>query len=58
MAVIVDTELCDGCATCVDTCPTAAIEVKDGKAVVDEDNCADCGACESECPQSALSAAE
>lgn len=58
MAVQVDLELCDGCATCVDTCPTAAIEVKEGKAVVDEDNCADCGACEPECPNSALSAAE
>jgi NAD-dependent dihydropyrimidine dehydrogenase PreA subunit len=55
MAVIVDLELCDGCATCVDTCPTAAIEIVDGKARVDGENCADCGACEPECPTGALS---
>jgi NAD-dependent dihydropyrimidine dehydrogenase PreA subunit len=57
MAVTVDLDLCDGCGTCVDTCPTAAIEVNDGKAVIDEDNCADCGACESECPTGALQSA-
>ncbi len=54
MAVMIDTEVCDGCATCVETCPTAAIEVVDGKAKVDEDNCADCGACEGECPTGAI----
>ncbi len=54
MAVVIDTEVCDGCGTCVEACPTAAIEVMDGKAKVDEDNCADCGACEGDCPTGAI----
>ena len=51
----VDIEKCDGCASCVEVCPSEAIKVVDGKAVVDNDECADCGACESECPNGALS---
>ena len=57
MAVTVDQEVCDGCATCVEACPTAAIQIVEGKAKVDEDNCADCGACEGECPTGAIQSA-
>ncbi len=51
----VDIEKCDGCATCVDVCPSEAIKVVDGKATISEDDCADCGACESECPNGSIS---
>jgi ferredoxin len=54
MAITVDVGLCDGCGTCVELCPTAAIELRDGKAAVDEENCADCGACEGDCPTGAI----
>jgi len=57
MAVTVDQEVCDGCATCVEACPTAAIQIVEGKAKVDEENCADCGACEGECPTGAIQSA-
>ena len=54
MAAVVEPEKCEGCGTCVDTCPSAAIELKDGKAVVDAQICADCGACVDACPTQAI----
>ena len=51
----IDIEKCDGCASCVEVCPSEAIAVVEGKAVINQDECADCGACESECPTSAIS---
>jgi uncharacterized protein len=54
MPVVIDASLCDGCAECVESCPTTAIQIVDGKAAIDEDACSDCGACESECPTGAI----
>ena len=54
MAVNVDLEKCNGCGTCVDSCPSEALTVPDDKVVVDEDACIDCGACIDECPTEAL----
>jgi NAD-dependent dihydropyrimidine dehydrogenase PreA subunit len=51
----VDIQKCDGCGTCVDTCPSAAIALVDEKAVINRDECAECGSCESECPNEAIS---
>ncbi|MDD4127362.1 MAG: 4Fe-4S binding protein, partial [Methanomicrobium sp.] len=42
------------CETCVDTCPSEAITMKDGIAVVDADMCVDCEACVDECPAEAI----
>ena len=56
MAINVDQALCDGCSTCVDTCPTGAIIVEDEKAQGTED-CVDCGLCVEECPTGAISLA-
>ncbi len=50
MAAEVKSELCEGCGSCVETCPSNAIELRDGKAVVDPEICADCGACVDACP--------
>ncbi len=54
MAVSINAEKCDGCETCVESCPLAAIEMKDGKAAVDVETCGDCGACVDACPSQAI----
>ncbi|RKY32636.1 MAG: ferredoxin [Candidatus Omnitrophota bacterium] len=54
MAVKVDKEKCNGCASCVDICPVKAIEIKNDKAVV-SDECVECGVCVEQCPNKALS---
>jgi ferredoxin len=54
MAAVVKPEICEGCGACVDTCPSGAIELKDGKAVVDAELCGDCGACVDACPTQAI----
>lgn len=54
MPAVVDPEKCTGCETCVDECPSEAIEMKDEIAVVDEEACADCGVCVDACPAEAI----
>ncbi len=54
MPAVVNREKCTGCATCVDICPSAAIELVDDKAVVNADECVDCESCVDECPESAI----
>ncbi|UCE74745.1 MAG: 4Fe-4S binding protein [Methanomassiliicoccales archaeon] len=58
MVALIDKEKCDGCATCVESCPAEAIAIEDEKAKVDEDECVDCEACVDECPNSAISMSE
>lgn len=55
MPAVVDQEKCEGCGDCVESCPSEAIEIVEGKAQVKEDDCADCGACVDECPTEAIS---
>jgi len=54
MVAVVDADMCTGCETCVDTCPSEAIHMEDGIAVVDADLCVDCEACVDECPAEAI----
>ena len=54
MVAVVDADSCTGCETCVDTCPSEAITMKDGIAFVDADMCVDCEACVDECPAEAI----
>lgn len=56
MAVVVDSEKCNGCKGCVDACPSEGIAVPDSVAVVNADNCIDCGACVDACPSGAITA--
>ena len=55
MPAKVDAEKCTGCEACVDSCPSEAIKMEEGKACIDVDNCVDCGVCDDECPVEAIS---
>ena len=52
----IDHTMCNGCATCVDTCPTGAIQLdgNNGVAVIDGALCNDCMACLDVCPTGAI----
>jgi NAD-dependent dihydropyrimidine dehydrogenase PreA subunit len=56
---VVDNAKCTGCGTCVDTCPVAVYEVKDGKSIpVKPEECLVCRACEVQCPETAIQVIE
>ena len=56
MAVIVDQKKCGGCGSCIDVCPTQALEKPKPKVKIEiiADRCLECGECISECPNDAL----
>ncbi|MHA1623634.1 MAG: 4Fe-4S binding protein [Promethearchaeota archaeon] len=55
----IDQDLCIGCGTCVERCPTDAIELNDnGKAERNPDICIGCGVCAHFCPEGAISLLE
>ena len=54
MAAIIAVEKCDGCGTCVDSCPTNVIAIQDSKAIISEEDCVDCAACVDACPNQAI----
>lgn len=41
---------CKGCTNCIESCPTEAIRVTDGKARIIKNRCIDCGECIRHCP--------
>jgi ferredoxin len=53
MVALIDTEVCVGCGSCVEECPSGAISL-DEVAVVSADECVDCGTCAEVCPSSAI----
>jgi ferredoxin len=56
---VIDPETCTGCGTCVDWCPTDAIDLNDdGVAERDESACLGCGVCARFCPEGAISLQE
>lgn len=52
-SVYLDKDKCLGCTTCLRSCPTGAIRVRDGKAKIIESKCIDCGECIRICPHHA-----
>jgi UDP-glucose 4-epimerase len=55
MKIKVDYEKCDGCKTCIETCPFKLRKEVDGKSSVDPNRCRGCGRCVSICPNKAIS---
>jgi electron transfer flavoprotein alpha subunit len=53
MSVIIKTDKCTGCETCLDSCPFDAIEMKDEKAHINE-YCNACMACLEVCEEGAI----
>jgi len=53
MPVIIKTDKCTGCGTCLDACPFDAIELKDEKAHINE-YCNACMSCMEGCPEGAI----
>ncbi len=53
MRIKVDSELCTGCESCIDSCPYDAIVIKDEKAFITE-YCQMCRNCLSVCPEGAI----
>ncbi|MDD3738447.1 MAG: [Fe-Fe] hydrogenase large subunit C-terminal domain-containing protein [Lentimicrobiaceae bacterium] len=53
-ALKVDHQLCYGCSKCMNSCPTEAIRVKNGKAFISDNRCIDCGKCFEVCPVNAI----
>jgi NAD-dependent dihydropyrimidine dehydrogenase PreA subunit len=52
---IIDPELCDGCARCVEVCPTGALDLMMDKAALRyPDHCTYCTTCEEACPTNAI----
>lgn len=52
---IINRQRCTGCGICEQSCPTAAVEVRDGYAViVRPEDCTYCDICESYCPEGAI----
>ena len=50
-----DTELCNGCQSCLDVCPHNVFEVENKKVnIIDSDLCMECGACAKNCPENAI----
>ncbi|MFP4452719.1 MAG: 4Fe-4S binding protein [Desulfobacterales bacterium] len=57
-AAVVDSELCEACETCMETCFFDAIVIVDDAVRVDPDACMGCGVCAVSCPSAAISLKE
>ena len=53
-SVMLEYKKCRGCTTCIKSCPTEAIRVRNGKATILPNRCIDCGTCIQTCPHRAI----
>jgi pyruvate formate lyase activating enzyme len=58
MPVNIDSDKCEGCGDCVETCGVGAIAMEQAKAKADQEVCCDCLACVDACLQKAIAPAE
>ncbi len=57
--IVVDNDKCNGCETCVNTCPVGVYEMKDAKSLPSKvEECLVCRACEAQCPTGAIQVVE
>ncbi|MBD3230212.1 MAG: 4Fe-4S dicluster domain-containing protein [Candidatus Lokiarchaeota archaeon] len=57
--ITVDEDLCTGCGTCVENCPSEVYEIVDNVSkVVNPEECIECLACEEQCPEEAITVEE
>ncbi len=54
MAVVFDPDKCSMCQSCIDVCPSEALETDGSTIIVIAEKCADCGDCVDQCPSEAL----
>jgi ferredoxin len=47
-------DMCTGCGTCVEECPSGAVALQEGKAAIDDAECIRCGRCHDVCPEEAV----
>ncbi|HEY91586.1 MAG TPA: 4Fe-4S binding protein [Dehalococcoidia bacterium] len=52
---IIDSSRCNGCGSCVQSCPQGAITLSGDLAVIDQELCIRCGSCVTVCPGNAIS---
>ncbi len=53
--IVLNSEACTGCRTCVRACPHGVLEMRDKEAVlVAEERCIECGACQLNCHDEAI----
>ena len=52
--IYIDSQLCDGCGICVNTCPTDAIILRGNIAVIEQSLCEECQVCMDKCPRGAI----
>ena len=52
--VLIDSEKCIGCGSCITECQRHALEIKGGKSVVVNEQCLKCGHCLAVCPKNAV----
>lgn len=52
--ILYDSTKCIHCLSCVNACPSQAIQHKDDKIIIDHEKCTGCLTCANICPQKAL----
>jgi Fe-S-cluster-containing hydrogenase component 2 len=48
------TDSCIACSTCIDECPSGAIQENDSGCKIDQEKCDGCGSCAQMCPADAI----